>query len=208
MNSPDPQMEDLYDQLIVAKATQIFDYELDIDPDRDLYLFTWSPDPSRMPDTSFERQHDFNIDLVSSFFKGCECGIACVESTQLGNPHYHGWYQVSTDPNKDKFRIVIAKTFQQLGLLKITKSKGHYYINYWKSHSNCLFYYKKELLEARLLTHNNPVTSLNLPIEDWTSMANSMYFKVSGKRESVADLEDKITLREFYKQFYSEIPEK
>lgn len=191
--------------LIIPKVVTVFENELDIDLDEDLYLFTWSPDPAQIPDADFNTQHAFCFPFVANLLSSVECGLACVEETQKGNPHYHGWYQLSRDPVKSALRKVYVKVMQRFcdpkfGY-KVTKSLGHYKINSFVAQANCLYYYKKDLIQASLLVPNNPVTKDSKVDIDWK--ANYSLFTKRG-RESVADIEDRVNLRDFYKQFYSD----
>lgn len=190
-----------YDDAMVAKSTIIELEESTITEDSDLYLLTWSPDPKELPHADFNIQHQFSVDILADYLRSCCNGLICVESTQLGNPHYHGWYQVSANPDKEKMRIVYAKVLQRLGLLKITKSKGCYRINSYTKHGNCLHYYKKDLLESMLFVENNPITAYSKCDIDWE--LNNFFFYAEGKK-SVYNVKDKITNKEFYKQFYKD----
>lgn len=192
------------DNYITPKVVTVFENELDIDPEKELYLFTWSPDPTKLPDADFNIQHQFCFPFVADLLSTVECGLACVEETQLAHPHYHGWYQLSSDPVKNTMKKAYVKTMiafshPKFGL-KITKSLGHYKINSYVQHSNCLYYYKKDLLEASLLISDNPVTKNSKTDIEWKYHIG--FFTINNKRESIADLEAKISLREFYKGFY------
>lgn len=201
-SSDDENMDQLHTDTLVFKGGIIGDTEYQIDVDHTLYLFTWSPDPSRLPDAEFEIQHEFCKDLIIDFLKGMQIGCACVESTQLGNPHYHGWYQLSNDSLTDRIRRCMVKTLQQLGLLKITRSKGHYKANYWSDWHNCLFYYKKDLLDAMLSVPSNPIT-------EWTEkstitwQANLEWFRPKLGRHSIDDLRERISIADYYRDFYN-----
>lgn len=192
----------------VSKISQltsiILDHELDIDLDEPLYLFTFSPNPELLPNTSFELQHDFILPTISQLLAGCQSGIACVESSQLGNPHYHGWYQLSIDPYIERHREMAVKVLQKLGLLKITKSKGHIKIFSWVQQANCLYYYKKDLLQSQFWTPNNIVTKESQSEVDWYASHNTHYFTIDGRRQTCQDIEERQTLSRFYKQFYEE----
>lgn len=187
--------------LIVDKVLTVFEYESLIDLGEQLYLFTWCPNPAELPEASFHIQHLWAYPLVSDFLRMCKCGLACVETTQLGRPHYHGWYQLTRESLYEKMRIAIAKTLQRLGLLKITPSKGHIKINSWVQHANCLYYYKKDLIETQLETQFNPITPVYQKPYDFAHLG-SLWVR-DGKRQTVADIEEKISLKEFYKDFYS-----
>lgn len=175
--------------------------ECKIDANKPLYLITWSPNPSELPHADFNLQHLYSVDMLAGFLKGCKCGLFCVESTQMGNPHYHGWYQVSKNPAKEASRIVSVKVLQRLGMLKITESKGHYRINSYTAHGNCLHYYKKDLHGSMLFVDINPITSESKCHIDWDM--NSFFFYVEGKK-TVYNVKDKITQKEFYHQFYKD----
>lgn len=187
------------DSFITPKAVTVFENELDINPDEALYLFTWSPNPEEIPDSDFNTQHAFCFPFISDLLSTMECGLACVEETQKGNPHYHGWYQQSRDPKLNVLKKVYVKVMQRFGNYKVTKSLGHYKINSYVKQANCLYYYKKDMLEASLYVPNNPIKKGMYPHIDWNS--NYSLFTKKG-RESVADIEDRINLRSFYKQFY------
>jgi len=186
---------------LMEKWNMVIEAEGEIDPDETLYLITWSPDPSELPNADFNTQHLFNVNILSDFLSTVECGLFCVEASQLGSPHYHGWYQLSTDPIKEKSRLTYIKVMQRFSPhgLKITRSKGHYKIGSLVSQANCLYYYKKDLLQSMATIYINPICSQSRVDLDWNS--HSHLFMKNG-RQSVADIEDKITLKEFYKQFY------
>lgn len=189
-------------QNLIEKVVTVFDYEYDIDDSRDLYLFTWAPNPADLPDCAFDLQHDYCVPVIASFLSYCSLGLACVESTQMGNPHYHGWYQLSDDTTKEKLRICTVKLMNRLGMLKITKSKGHYRKYTWHNHANCLFYYKKDCIQAMLSTNNNPITSCSKSTYDFN---RSGHLFVKPGRQSVDDIEKSISLYKFYEQFYQDL---
>ena len=54
-----------------------------IDDSKPLYLITWSPDPSMMPNCDFEMQHEYNINIIADFCKGCDVALWCVEASQM-----------------------------------------------------------------------------------------------------------------------------
>lgn len=205
---PSPSLADL-DSLISEEVDYLIQkwmvclvHENSIDPDETLYLFTWSPNPDEMPDADFNTQHRYNINLISHYLQTMEIGLACVESSQMGNPHYHGWYQLSTDPLKEKLRLALVKTLQRFGNLKITKSKGHYKIGSLVKQANCLYYYKKDMLQSMATVFCNPITAESMDDLDW-NLHKSLFTPKKG-RISVADIEDKISQVEFYKQFYQD----
>jgi len=203
MNSPVAQQLDvLYDQQIAEKATVIYNHEYMIDDEAALYLITWSPIFDEQPDCHFEVQHEFNIKTLVSYLKGCSLGIFCVEANQQGFPHYHGWYQLSDDPVKEQLRICMMKVLLRTGKVKVTKSRGHYKIGCWHNHSNCLYYYKKDCIQSQLLIAKNPVTVDSVSSINWTDLSYARFFSRAGKRQSITDLENQQSLRDFYEEFY------
>lgn len=183
---------------LMQKWMHIVHHEEMID-DSPLYLFTWSPNPEEIPDSDFNTQHLFCAPFIADLLLSVRVGIACVEASQMGNPHYHGWYQLSTDPMKEKHRIVHTKVLKRFGNLKITKSKGHYKIGSLSKQANCLYYYKKDLLQSMATVELNPIMGFYDVKIDWSKHWN--LFTKKG-RESVADIEDRVNLKDFYKQFY------
>lgn len=130
-------------------AYQILVNESSIDPDKDIYLLTWNPDPSLIPDDTFENQHIWCSMLLTLYTKACYSSCFCLEDNQKGNPHYHGWYQRSELANENYARIMLIKKMQfyapaSAGLV-ITKCKGHYRINNYLKGQNALYYYKKDI---------------------------------------------------------------
>lgn len=186
---------------LASKMKIIHDAECEIDKDEPLYMFTWSPDvKDGLPDANFDVQHEYTYGIITDYLKYCRCGCACVESSQMGNPHYHGWYQVSED--YEEGRIVIAKVLQKTGNLKITKSKGHFRYHCFHNHSNCLYYYKKDLGGSMFSVSKNPIVA-DTPQStvDW----NAQYFlfmKDIGRR-TVSEIQDTISNKFFYRQFYA-----
>jgi len=189
-------------QLIASKTHLIHDTECEIDLDEPLYLFTWAPDPAELPNCSFELQHYWALTLVADFLRSVGNGCACVESTQLGNPHYHGWYQLSNDPIKERLRQCHVKTMARLSPkgFKVTKSKGHIKIHSWVAAANCLHYYKKDLIQSQLLTKHNPITAATDFKFDFQHL--SFLWTRPGERRTFTQLETAVTLKEFYKGFY------
>lgn len=187
---------------LMDKFVHIINAEREIDLDEKLYLFTWSPHPEELPDADFNTQHLFNINLLAEFLDSTRIGIACVETSQLGSPHYHGWYQLSNDALKEMTRIVCMKVMQRYAPkgLKITPSKGHIKIGSFVKAANCLYYYKKDLLQSMAAVQENPITSNSHCDINWNQ--HFTLFMKNNDRKSVADIENRINLGEFYKQFY------
>lgn len=142
---------------IKRKAWVIEEWESTINMDEPLYLITWCPDPKETPDVDFNTQHRFHIDTVVRFLLGCETGLFCVEATQKGEPHYHGWYQMSSEPLVEEFRLAAVKVMQRYGLVKIDEAFD-YRIHSWTCRLNALHYYKKDMLDRSLLWEPNPIT--------------------------------------------------
>lgn len=132
----------------------IEDTEMTIDEDLPVYLITWSPDPKQLPDCHFEYQHRYNIDILVLFLKSCYTGLFCVETSMMGSPHYHGWFQ--TDKFRNEERIAITKVLHKLGMLRITQAKT-YKINKYYEQANALYYYKKDI-DAMSFIVDNPIT--------------------------------------------------
>lgn len=187
------------DELIAEKADVIYKAESKIDPNRKIYLMTWSPDPKELPDCDFVNQHTYLVGYVISYLLGCYSGAACVESTQMGNPHYHLWYQCYDGP-AESYRIRWVKVMQKLGNVKIeTKGVRYYGINKWYSARNALYYYKKDSIGTQLLTPYNPVAA-DSPQPD-IDYSDYSWFFYSG-RSTAAKMHERATqVQELYK-FY------
>lgn len=182
--------------------TELIEYEESkIDPSSELYLITWAPDPKELPDADFYIQHNVNVELLTQFLKACACGIFCVEATQIGNPHYHGWYQV--DPTKELVRIAVVKTMQRFAPkgLKIAPARSWKFFN-WTERGNALYYYKKDICDAFLNVDPNPITkdsesTVNFDTIQWISFFDS-------RMKIDKSLTDKISDRRFYRSFYGD----
>lgn len=185
---------------MLEQKTEIIEFmESTIDIDEPIYGITWSPNPAEMPDADFYLQHNTNVELLASFLKCCETGVFCVESTQRGNPHYHGWYQV--DPEKELARITMCKTLIRFGQLKITQLE-HVKINVYTEKGNALYYYKKDLVGAMLHMEPNPIT------KDTFSTINFEILPIVGFLNNdtapCQKIEEVISNRKFYRSFYSD----
>lgn len=179
----------------VPKAEMVKTTEGQINEDNPVYLITWNPDPKELPNSDFNLQHQFNVNILSDYLKSCDCGLFCVESTQLGNPHYHGWYQVSA--TLEPMRIVHVKVMQRLGMVKITRAIT-IRKNTWFERKNGLYYYKKDLLDSMLMTDYNPINEESSETYAW---ASSMFFTLDLKNSSI---QNKISDKQFYLQFYKD----
>lgn len=198
----DPDLRALYTSAYLNKSARIALEESKIDIGLPLYLFTWSPDPKQLPDGPFEIQHRYNVEFLSKFLQSCFSGCICVEATQRGNPHYHGWYQSTWNPIKERARIVYVKVMQDQGLLKITESIGKFKIDSYNRHANCLYYYKKDLLQSMLSTSYNPIYKEIVPPEMPEYM--SMFFKKPGERVTAEQLIERTTKRAQLAEFYGD----
>jgi len=177
-------------------------YESCIDEDETLYLITWAPDPKELPNCDFITQHLYNVNFLAEYLKFCECGLFCVESTQAGNPHYHGWYQTSDYYVEELARCAIMKVMERLGIVKITKCKGHYRINSYTAGGNALHYYKADLFGQMQYIPHNPITWQSKDDTNWLS--NDFFFLLNKTgRKTTADIETKICQRDYYREFYS-----
>lgn len=187
---------------LAEKSWLIHKYENRINPDKDVYLFTWNPDPAELPHADFNHQHLYNVNTLIDYLKSCDTGVICVESTQLGNPHYHGWYQVSSDSSKEAMRIVYIKTLQRFGMVKISKVKVSYKVDCYYAKANALYYYKKDLLDCMAHVKNNPLTQQSH--YDETDWVLSSFFTLGESRKVEKSVIDKISTRQFCIQFYKD----
>lgn len=190
------------DLVMVKKHLVVDYYESQIDRTKELYLFTFSPTPDNLPDADFNSQHEFAMSLVVDFLQGCELGLACVESNLMGNPHYHGWFQKSEDFRKEQWRIAVVKTMavHAPAGLRFTKCKGHYHLSTYCQQGNALHYYKKDLHGAMQHIPHNPITQVTVSDIDYSSCV--WWFNCPGKKKTVEQLEDKLSNKKFYEQFY------
>lgn len=190
------------DELLLEKAGLIEYYENLIDDDAELYLITWSPNPEELPDADFETQHKFNISLLSEYLKWCSLGLFCVESTQLGNPHYHGWYQCSDDSNEELGRIATIKTLKRFGNLKISKVKVAYVKNSYSQKSNALYYYKKDAFSQMLYVEDAVIHRHSECTIDWTNIQYSQFFDKECKLKLGQKAENAISEKQWCLDFY------
>lgn len=196
-------MENSSESVIAEKATVVYLEEKKINPSLALYLITWCPDPGNSPDAAFDIEHEHSIDIIADYLENCACGLFCVEATQRGSPHYHGWYQV--DPLKELKRVCIMKVLIRYGQVKITAVKHErcIKINKWYEKGNALYYYKKDLLEAQLETQNNPITAQSCTMIDWNNLEYQNFF-TRGIDKGIAKLLTKVQSdKQFFRQFYS-----
>lgn len=170
-----------------------------IDRDKPLYLMTWNPDPKETPDADFYLQHNTHVSILSDYLKCCYAGLFCVESTQLGNPHYHGWYQI--EDSIELARIAIMKTLQRFGMVKVAKARS-YKINDYNECKNALYYYKKDLLDTMLAMVPNPISKYTESTVDFDKMDMIGFF--SKEKNTQVTLRDKISDRKFYRDFYTD----
>lgn len=187
---------------ICEVAEIIYEAEHEIDDKAKIYLMTWSPDPKQIPDCDFINQHLWCAQYVHTYLQGCRSGCACVETTQMGNPHYHLWYQICPDFTVEQLRIRWIKVLQKIGNVKITGKVRYYRKNAWYSTRNALFYYKKDSLQEQLMTPCNPITKDSvLPEIDYSQY--SWFFQIRGRATAKSMLERTSQvkdLEEFYKK--------
>lgn len=189
-------LETSFDELsaVVRRGEIVDTFEGMIVDTQPVELFTWSPDPELLPDADFKTQHKYNVNFLADFLNTCLVGLICVESTQKGNPHYHGWYQ--NDPITEIDRIAYMKTMEKFGLLKITKCKK-YRKGIWSEKCNGLHYYKKDLIDSMLTVPCNPITPFTRDDTDWDAHLFFFTKQMKDKR-----LDKKISDRQYYLQFY------
>lgn len=190
--------ESTLDNVLIEKSEIIEYNESCINEEEQLYLFTWSPDPDEMPDSDFYVQHQVNVDSLREYLACCSCGLVCVESSQMGNPHYHGWYQI--DPSKEGARITIVKVLKRFGMLKISEAR-RYRINSYTEQGNCLYYYKKDVYDSMLPTYPNPITNNTMSTMNVVDLDLIGFFAKDRKKHR--DIREKISNREFYRSFYT-----
>lgn len=191
-------LEDLEEKTLIERSCIIYNEETLIDDSVSLYLITWSPDPKEMTDSDFYLQHNLNIELLSDYLKYCSAGCFCVESTQMGNPHYHGWYQVS--PSKELCRIATIKTMNRFGIVKIAEARS-YKINNYQERKNALYYYKKDMVDSMLGMTPNPITRDTVTTVHFENMDMVEFFR---KTKGFSSMQDKISDRKFYRDFYGD----
>lgn len=193
------QCEEIRFSLLREKCIQVYGEEFKIDPSQDIYLFTWSPDPDDLPDADFNTQHHYSFPWIAYFLECCRSGLACVESTQLGRPHYHGWYQI--EPRLELARISWIKTLLRHGNYKVTKSLGYFKIGIGRSKvRNCLYYYKKDLIESMFLVDTNPVTRNSKSEVNWN--LHLSLFRIPGRKFNTFDTANRISQKQYYANFY------
>lgn len=184
------------DNYLAPAASEIYYEENNIDHDREIYLITFCPDPSRLPDSDPSYQHRFNVNILSDYLKYCYCGLWIHEFTQEGNPHYHGWYQVDTA--HELGRVAMIKVLKKFGLIKIAKVKSSYAINNYTRQRNALGYYKKETFDKYII--HNPITKDTYDDTNWAQKL--FFFTDMAGRKSINDLMDTISNKKYYTEFY------
>lgn len=187
------------DEEVLAKADLIESMESAIDPEDKIYMITYSPVHSEMPDADFILQHLFNVNLLADYLKFCMVGLFCVESTQKGYPHYHGWYQ-TCDDEREQGRIAIMKVMSRFGDVKIAEIKNSYRINSYTKQSNALHYYKADVFGQQNGIPHNPISKDSYDDTNWQS--NMFMFSIPGKRQTYMDLSAKVTARKSAEEFY------
>lgn len=196
------RQEKRLEEFMLEKAEIVYQFEGMINLDDKVYLMTWSPDPKQIPDCDFINQHKWCVPYVHDYLIGCRVGLACVESTQLGNPHYHLWYQTSDDPKLESLRIRWIKVLSRIGNVKITSAR-YVKINDYRKTNNALYYYKVDMLDQQLSTPYNPIyPKMELPQIDYNDY--TWFFstgKITAKRahERASAVRE---LEEFYKKSF------
>lgn len=196
----DDSLENPEDDLIDEKAAIIYEHEMLIDMSKPVIGITWSPDPKDLPDCEFDLQHRYYVPYLVQFIRSCKLALLCVESSKLGRPHYHGWYQEDPDPILYKMHIVHMKVLGKTGQLKVTELKHLKPGTFYKKPSgNALWYYKKDVFEKMLVTPCNPIHKDLSDDYDWVG---STFFtcEMSSNMKLIADkVSETKMLREFYR---------
>lgn len=185
------------DERLIEKSEIVEFWESNIDNSEKVYLITWSPDPSKLPDADFRLQHEFNVQMLADYLRCCKSGLFCVESTQLGNPHYHGWYQVSDESELP--RITLMKVLERFGIVKLVECRT-WKVNCYSEKANGLYYYKKDIYTAMIDIDINPIHKDSVSNVDWQSMAVQTFFTKEVKNPKL--IENVQSDRQFYRQFY------
>lgn len=189
-------------QRLSEVAAIVYESETAIDPMDKIYLMTVKPLRDTLPDCDFINQHIYFVGYIIDYLKGCESGAGCVESTQAGLPHYHLWYQTSSDPNKETWRIRWIKILQRIANVDISHQPVRYFrINRWYKSKNALYYYKEDAAGQQLYTPYNPVNSTTDP-PDVDYADYNTFFTISKRHTSRAIVEKASQVRELEK-FYS-----
>lgn len=188
-------------QRLSEVAAIVYDEESKIDLDDKVYLMTLTPYVKYLPDCDFNNQHLFMAQYVQSYLQTCKSGLACVESTQSGVPHYHLWYQ-TYDDYRDMARVKWVKVLQRVFDTKINTKLRHYKINKWYKKNNGLFYYKEDAVGQQLFTPYNPISATSpLPKVDYTDY--NMFFTIQKKhtsRQIIEKTSQIADLRAFYEK--------
>lgn len=195
--------ENSLEKEIIHRICAVYETETLIDDNISLYLITWSPDPKEFPSVDFYMQHNMHIDLLVDYIKSCSLAMFCVESTQLGNPHYHGWYQLSHDSKQEMCRICCIKTMQHFGNVKITEAR-HYKINSNSEKRNALYYYKKDLVDSMLCVSPNPILKDTYTTIDFKKFELASFFTTGTHKGTFKTLNDRISDRQYYREFYAD----
>jgi len=123
--------------------------ERELDPDEDVYLFTWSPNPKRM---DFRPYKNYMQHIWLTFYginqawdKFCICPELNPES---GAVHYHGWY---TMKDYVKWFKVFKPRLNTLGFTKINLLKHK------ESKDEALAYYKKNFADTKEIMYPLPI---------------------------------------------------
>ena len=84
--------------------------------------------------------------------------------------------------------------------LRITKASTYKRCNYWTNHANCLYYYKKDLLESM---YHIPVNPINAKSKSTVDFSNYAYlFRKPGVRTTSKDMINNMSQRERFKVLF------
>lgn len=194
-----PQADNFEDRIEILEIMEKLDTEeRKINMDHPVYLLTWCPDPKEMIDADFYIQHNVHVSTLSNYLKACACGAFCVEATQRGVPHYHGWYQVNHET--EKVRVSIVKTMIRFGRVEIGDAK-HIRPGSYSSTRNSLHYYKKDVLD--MISEPNPILRDSVSTVDFTTLDMVQFFQGTTIRSRIG-VQTHLQQRKHVEAFYAD----
>lgn len=185
---------------LAAIDSIIQEQEAKIDQKDKIYLLTVTPLRGTLPDMDFINQHIFFMPYILSYLEACKCGVACVESTQTGIPHYHLWYQTYDDEN-ELARLRWVKVLQRVANCEFETKVVHYKIGKWYSKSNALYYYKEDSVGQQIYTPYNPIYKGMIPPKvDYNDYTMFFHTGKMTARQAIEKTSQIKLLEEFYKK--------